>query len=72
MSNRITQDMAHKQSLMKYAEKYGVTMPAGSTTGAVRASTSGGPVGMKVWSPWLASLGGLTATQTSIQQQSLS
>ena len=81
MSTSITQDMAYRQSLMKYAEKYGVSrasrkynksrssVPAESTTKAGRISTSGGRAGMEMFLPWPASPGVLTAIRTSTPKQ---
>ena len=47
-SKCITQDMAYRQSLMKYAEKYA---QAGNTTRFGRTSASGNSAGMEVWRP---------------------
>ncbi|WP_154669714.1 hypothetical protein [Clostridium phoceensis] len=46
MSKSITQDMAYRQSLMKYAEKYGVSCASRKYN---RTSTSGRPAEMGVW-----------------------
>ena len=54
MGKSITQDMAYRQSQMKYE---------------VNCSISGGPAGMGVWSLRSAGPGVLTVTQTSIQRQ---
>ena len=69
MSKSITQDMAYRQSLMKYAEKYGVSRASRKYNKSGRISTSGGLVGMVEQNPWPASPGGPTAIQTSIQKQ---
>ena len=69
MNKSIAQDMAYRQSLMKYAEKYGVSRASRNTTRAGRTSTSGSSAGMEVRHPFPVSPGGLTAIQTSIRKQ---
>ena len=69
MSKSITQDMAYRQSLMKYAEKYGVSRASRKYNKAGRISTSGGLAGMAEQNPWFASPGGPIAIPTSTQKQ---
>ena len=61
MSKSITQDMAYRQSLMKYAENTASAVPAGSTTRVGHTSTSGNSDGMEVRHPLPASPDGHTA-----------
>ena len=69
MSKSITQDMAYRQSLMKYAEKYGVSRASRK----YNKSRSYIYFWRARWdveqNPWSASPGGPTAIQTSIQKQ---
>ena len=71
MSKSITQDMAYRQSLMKYAEKYGVSRASRKYNKSRsyiyfwKARWDG-----SVCSPWPASPGGLTAIPTSTQRRS--
>ena len=70
MSKSITQDMAYRQSLMKYAERHGVKQ-AGRRYNKSRSY-------IYFWKArwdgtvesWPASPGGPTDTRTSIQRQS--
>ena len=71
MSKSITQDMAYRQSLMKYAEKYGVSRASRK----YNKSRSYIYFWKARWdgtrgSPWPASPGGLTAIPTSTQRRS--
>ena len=70
MSKSITQDMAYRQSLMKYAEKYGVSRASRK----YNKSRSYIYFWKARWdgtcSPWPASPGGPTAIPTSTQKQS--
>ena len=68
MSKSITQDMAYRQSLMKYAEKYAPAAQAGNTTRAGHSFTSGNNAGTEAWRPWPVSPGILIATRTSTQK----
>lgn len=69
--NSITQDMKYRQSLLTYAQKYGVScaVPAGSTTKAGLTSTSGVPATTVPCNPWPAGPGVLTATPTGIPKK---
>ncbi len=70
MSKSITQDMAYRQSLMKYTEKYGVSRASRKYNKCRsyiyfwKARWDGTPESLA------ASPDGLTATPTSIQKQS--
>ena len=70
MSKSITQDMAYRQSLMKYAEKYGVSRASRK----YNKSRSYIYFWKSRWDGTVGSLSpvspaGLTATQTSTQKQ---
>ena len=69
MSKSITQDMAYRQSLMKYAEKYGVSRASRKYNRAGHISTSGRLVGMEPWDLCPVSPGDLTDTPISTQMQ---
>lgn len=52
MSKSITQEMTYRQSLMKYAERYGVNRASRKyNKSRSYISTFGGLAGMGVWSP---------------------
>ena len=68
--NSVTQDMAYRQSLMKYAEKFGVGGACRSITGRGRISTSGKPAGTERQSPWPAGPAAPTVTPISTRRMS--
>ena len=68
----ITQDMFYRLSLIKYAEKYGVTKPqlGIKLTGSI--STAGNVASTALWSPYDIVPEDLTAIQISIRLRKLS
>ena len=69
MSKSITQDMAYRQSLMKYAEKYGVSRASRKYNKSRSYVYFWRARWMAEQNPWFASPGGPTAIQTSTQKQ---
>lgn len=69
MSKSITQDMAYRQSLMKYAEKYGVSRASRKYNKSRSYIYFWKKRWTEVWSPWPVSPGGPTDIPISIQKR---
>ena len=69
MSKSITQDMRYRQSLMKYAEKYGVSRASRKYNKSRSYIYFGRNAGTAEQNPWFASPGGPAAIPTSTQRR---
>jgi len=69
MSKSITQDMAYRQSLMKYAEKYGVSRASRKYNKSRSYIYFWKKRWGEAWNPWPVSPGGPIAILISIQKQ---
>ena len=70
MSKSITQDMAYRQSLMKYAEKYGVSRASRKYNKSRSYIYFWKQRWMVLWPHWLVNPGVPTVTQISTLRQS--
>ena len=69
MNKSIAQNIAYRQSLMKYAAKYDVSRASRKYTKAVHISTSSRAARTVVWSPWPAGPSIPTAIPISTQKR---
>lgn len=69
MGKSITQDMAYRQSLMRYAEKYGVSRASRKYNKSRSYIYFWKRAGMEAWNPLPVSPDGRTVIQTSIRRR---